>query len=333
MPEPPIVNQILRINLNGKIVAYNCPPTVVISDIKLGPCGNLWCVGSTYRPIRQGQPLEQPIIVKVSTSGDMSVFSAGLPLTYPHITLQKLVIDSSGNLWVLSNPQGVWKLTTTGNIELQIPLTFQPLDLCVGIDENIWVLGPQDLTRISSDGSTSNFPLPHGISATALTIGGDERLWIACTLSEYPNSHSIMITCDASGNFTLLNFQFNYTISSIVKGPDGDIWALARSDSYGSVQPPWSILRISMNGIQSTFIFNKTSAGGPIVFGTDNSLWVQTALANNFRLLRITLDGDYTSYRVRVGPTAAFPGCFCLGNDGDVWAGTGLQDRAPQLAA
>jgi len=199
--------------------------------------------------------------------------------------------------------------------------------ITAGSDGNLWFIGANTITRASTSGSVTSFPLPAGknIAPYAIVAGPDGNIWFSdqtpSTSSALPVFSIARIT--PSGVITEFTLPSpRYLASSITPGPDGNIWfseffvGTQPSDLVGIPNQPDRVARVTPSGIITEFPLSLTDSVGHITAGPDGNLW----LTMPGRIARITPNGNITRFALSNDPAVTvFPGAITAGADGNLW--------------
>jgi virginiamycin B lyase len=154
-----------KVTPQGEVTEYTVgthPDNLGLSDIAVGPDGNLW--------FTEGG---RPKVGRITPDGQITEFTLPDPAASP----SSIVAGPDGNLWFAE-----WRGAKIGRITPSGEMTEFPLrdsaGLTVGPDGALWATGATTIARIATDGSSTSFPLPESIEYPGEIIAGpDGALW------------------------------------------------------------------------------------------------------------------------------------------------------------
>ncbi|HTU82512.1 MAG TPA: hypothetical protein VMF61_10305 [Candidatus Acidoferrales bacterium] len=239
-----------------QLMTKNGPRPVGVSDVCLGPDGNIWATGAS-----------SGAILKIDADGKYTMY----PIlgTVP----MGISVGADKNLWFAENQGGkIGKITTAGVVTTYaIPVpkgaTSQPAWTTLGPDGRIWFVdqginGALGFGAVSTSGKIVRYPLPARSDPVEIVAGPDKNLWItdgglnailvASTSGKIVATHKLP-TADAAPwgiavgpdkNLWFAEFQGNkigrittggqikeWTVPSafagplnVAAGPDGNVW-------------------------------------------------------------------------------------------------------------
>lgn len=166
-------NKIGKISPSGIIVEYPIPTFDSRPyDISLGADGNVWFTEENGKKIG-----------KITPEGIISEYS--IPSTF--ITGKAITLGSDGNMWFIEATLGglgpkIAKITPGGIITEYDNLKFQPMDIVVGKDKNLWFTGGfvNKIGSITPNGQLSEFNVPE-IDNRGITIDESGNIWFVET--------------------------------------------------------------------------------------------------------------------------------------------------------
>jgi virginiamycin B lyase len=282
-----------RITPTGKIAEFGAEG---VGDIVSGPDGNVWFT----------EPVWPAAIERVTPSGQITMFSAGLPRDS---TPDAIVVGPDANLWFIDGKDGyglaVGRIPLRGNItEYPVHTGTGPAtgatDIVAGRNGDLWysVASPGMIGRITTVGRVRDFSagLPADAFPGDLVVGPDGNIWFT---EAVPGGNAIARITPA-GRITEFPVSQGGNLTNIVAGPDGNLWF--------PTNDPTTIARITPSGKITQF-----SAGipppsreqgapniGEIVVGPDKNLWFTQS--NPPAIGRITPDGHITELGSSAGP-------------------------------
>ena len=148
---------------------------------------------------------------------------------------------------------------------------------------SIELLEPRQLMSAATSSQITEYQLPDNVVAVgAMVKGPDGNLWFT-----YQGGHYIPVTNPApglatqvfqggwgvgdispGGKYQLLPVTDNAGLSSLIVGPDNNLWTIQTQDVAGF---PSVLERISTNGDVATF--PDPFSGGTLVAGSDGDIW------------------------------------------------------------
>jgi virginiamycin B lyase len=166
--------------------------------------------------------------------------------------------------------------------------------------------------RISqAGGPIKEFQVPgYGAYATAITtVASTGQVWFASVES---SSVARLGRISSTGVITMLpTANTSAVISSLVGGPDGNLWVTRVSNQWGD-----SVSKVVTVGWGSWTHYKLTPYSNPqyITVGTDNNLWFTQSSGN--KIGRMTTAGVRTDFALPVGSK---PQQIVAGPDGAMW--------------
>jgi virginiamycin B lyase len=245
--------------------------------------------------------------LRSSPEGFAQFYKDARPGGYP---IGQIVRGPDANLW-FADTSSIGRLTPDGK-----QTKFAP-DAAGGIIANgptqaLWftsfdALGNPAISRITTDGSIKNFPIPSKLFVIALTSGPDNNEWYA------DNGQDSVGKITPTGNLTEYQLPDAHTHRpvAIAGGPDGNVW-FAAVDFYG--QTP-EVGRVTPNGAITEFpLASCTQDSDSIALGSDGNLWTSAYCSSGYSMVRVTPSGAITAYRV-AHPVIE----MTTGTDGELW--------------
>jgi streptogramin lyase len=210
-----------------------------------------------------------------------------------------------GDVWV-GRGEALMRVASTGSVYVRPTPGLRPNAIAVGPSGSLWFVDPgrQRVARLDAAGSLTVFS--DGIDqldfGTMLTLGADGAMW----LTEPVASRIVRITWD--GGVTAFPIP-GLEPSSIVTGPDGNLWFTATGVQPGEDR----VGRLTPSGQLATFELNAGDLppGNGIAVGPDGNLWVATFGP----LARVGIDGHIDYLRAGGGGSVS----VATGADGNIW--------------
>lgn len=248
------------------------PPYLATGSIATGPDGNIWFPTVAYEHFGTTQP--SGAIGRITADGKLSMFALPNPNSYP----QSIVAGPDGTLWFTA-VQG------SGKVEYGV-------DTPPGFQQSVSEIGYLTITGKF----TLLNPLPSGTYAGEIVNGPDDHLWFTEAMYSGSPGNSetnqlARVTSSASGGairtFSLPLLQQDDIVTSLVTGPDGNLWF----GISGVVMPGYNefgkIGRMTPQGALQVFALGKFIEDRNLVTGPDKNLWFTCSSGVG----RITVDG------------------------------------------
>jgi virginiamycin B lyase len=226
-----------------------------LSDVCLGPDGNMWITGASSGSIEKVDESGKFIgTYKVLGSGPVSI-----------------TVGADKNLWFAESQTGkIGKITTSGKItEYALPVagaTPQPNGTTLGPDGNIWYVDDGSTGgsagKITPAGKLTSYPLPANSGPQSITAGPDGNLWIS------DGGLNAILVISPSGK-VVATHRLPTTDAApwgITMGPDKNIWfAEFGANLIGRMTPSGELKEIPV----------PSANAGPlyITAGPDGNLW------------------------------------------------------------
>jgi streptogramin lyase len=220
-----------------------------------------------------------------------------------------------GSLWFTEkNANKLGRYSTTGVLtEYAIPTpNSAPEQITAAADGKVWFTEHygRKIGYISdTGGAITEFALtgvgefPTAITATSTGV------WFAS--NEQPNVARIGSITSAGAIHELPTAQSSTYVTSIVRGPDGNLWITNVSTQWGD-----SVAKVFTSGWGSYTYYRLPAGANPqdITVGPDNNLWLTEKNLN--RIGRITTTGLITQFALSSG---SGPEDIVAGPDGALW--------------
>jgi len=247
-----------------------------LRGITLAPDGSLWAAA----------PLGHSVF-RLSPSGVTTQFSM------PNLSPYAVTPGPGGSIWFAA--QGTaGKITSSGQLTVfSLPTDNGPAgEITTGPDGNLWLTdrNSNGVVRLAPNGSVVEFLLPDPVLSGQLSIqaGFNDDLWFT------------EVDGNRIGRLTTNGVLTEYTLphpgsqpSTLVKGPDGNMWFTEAAGRIGRITPQGAITEINLPAISPSAL-----AAGP-----DGNLWF--AESSGFYIGRLTLGGT-------LGPCVPGDTVLCL---------------------
>jgi streptogramin lyase len=260
-----------RITSAGAITEFGLPDTGGSPyGIAVGPDKNIWI---TVTGVGQGR---QDWIGRISTSGEVTKFSAGSPIDPASWTSPEgIAAGPDGNIWFTEASAGrIGRMTPAGVLtEFPIPSgqASSPRAIVAGPDGNLWFIESGRLAgiaKITPNGAISEYRVGalDELYLTAIIAGPDGNLWFTqSTYSGSPRKGAIgRVT--PNGEFTTFDLPQGSLAHGLAAGPDRNIWF---TDFGGN-----TVGRMSTGGAIRQFSLPRRNAQPlAITAGIDGRMW------------------------------------------------------------
>lgn len=221
--------------------------------------------------------------------------------------LGEIARGSDGNVWFLEYfSNTVDRVTPTGQLT-RFPADFYR-DLTTGPDGNLWLSGAYGkVTKMTTSGVTTDYPLPAGMGLGQITSGPGGRLWATGADSSGPAIVSIDPATGATQAFPLSGNAYPRDIAA---GPDGNLWfTTVNAGGIGRMTPAGVATSFPVPGGKGTYETDGVTAG------PDGNVWFTDG--NDNLVGKVTPAGTMTVYPAPL--TSSFPYNITAGPDGNVW--------------
>jgi len=225
-----------------------------LTDITVGPDGNLWFVESQAGKVG-----------RLTLAGEVEEFAM------PH-SISGITVGPDNSLWI-AGAGALTKMTTSGTIVAAYPLP-TPSDSARGVLSGpggaLWFIefGTGKIGRMSPTGDLfvkSEFPVQNAAYAILkLAVGSDNSVWYTVCSTKY-----VIGKMGLSGN-TEYPFPTHTCSTGLTAGPDGNIW-FTEEEAH-------KIGRVTLSGTMTEFpVPAPGGAPGPNTTGPDGNLWFGAA--------------------------------------------------------
>ncbi len=309
-----------RITISGTISQIGSFQDDNAGGFVLGPDGNFWATDEKLSLVDRITPSGQITSYPTPTpNGDPECITVGPnnDLWYTEGSGNKIAnitLTSPGQIQVTNNPFPLATWTTTEDL-IPTPAS-APCSIVLSPDGNLWFtqLNAADIGRITPSGVVTEYPIPSGNFAAALTVGANGTIWFTEDAGNYIGQITV---ATAGGAPVIQEFPFanSATTSNITWGiaatPDGNVW-FANSNFIGEMSPSGAVL----NEFQTSAGFARYS----LIVGPDGNLWF--ADFDEAKIGKVNLNaatgsvGMVTEYPL---PPGSSPLYLVNGPDGAIW--------------
>jgi virginiamycin B lyase len=224
---------------------------------------------------------------------------------------------SDGSIWFTERSANqLGRVASDGTLtEYSVPTASSaPEQITASPDGNVWFTERygRKIGRVSQGGGgITEFTVPGtGAYPTAITTDGSGKVWFASADSA---ATARLGRISSTGTITqMATGATRTTITSIVGGPDGNLWVTEVSSYWGD-----SVSKVTTSGFGSFTNYRlPTSNASPqsITVGSDNNLWFTESSGD--KIGQITTDGALTEYAL---PAGSRPQQIVSGPDGALW--------------
>jgi streptogramin lyase len=286
--------------------SVSSPESIEPGDITVGADRNLWFPETGTNRIG-----------RITTMGDVEEF------TIPDASALGRVIapGPDGKIWVLgSGLDGqvhAWAVDASGlSVEIAslgdnpaLGTGFLPAGITAGPDGNVWISKLSSIARVSPAGQVTEFPIGGDAIPTSITSGPDAHLWFVDSIGPFVARRQELRRVSTDGVIEQVLFAQNRqglsAPSSIITGPDGNLWFADNGYS--------EIARVTVNPLTRTvfpFVGPSELAAGP-----DGNIWI-TAYGRR-SIARMTPAGALTEFELPL--FRSNPLGIAAGPDGNIW--------------
>ena len=256
-----------------EVLALSSPRTYPFSLVA-GPDGNMWV--TEYGTGR---------IVKVSGSGKITEFGAGLPAN--------------------GGPRGIARMTTSGRVT-SFHVGGAPYAITKGPDGNVWFtdFARDRVGKITPTGRATEYDFALDSHLFGITAGPDGNLWVS------ENSRSRIARVTPSGAITEYT-GIHLSPHSITSGADGNLWFTEDNERIGRITTAGKITEFSTAGLPISHAGGHGYATA-ISSGPDGNLWVTL---DDGSIARVTRNGAFTVFPA----THSSPTGIAFGPGANIW--------------
>ena len=256
-------------------------------------------------------------IGRITTAGDLAEF------TIPDAAAlgRAIAPGPDGKIWVvgsgLDGRVHVWAVDASGSSVAIAPLGdnpslgigFLPSGLAAGPDGNVWISKSSAIARVSPAGQVAEFSIGGDLIPGSITAGPDAHLWFVGSAGPFVARRQGLdrVTTDGAIEEILFvqNRQGVSAPSSIITGPDGNLWYADNGYS--------EITRVTLDPLARTifpFVGPTELAAGP-----DGNIWI-TAYGRRI-IARLTPAGVFAEFELPTPRSNPFG--IVAGPDGNLW--------------
>ncbi|HLK91385.1 MAG TPA: hypothetical protein VKZ18_15915 [Polyangia bacterium] len=273
-----------------------------------------------------------PLLARMSLA-DESVTLVPIPTT-----VQNLALGPDGNVWFTTGAGlSVDHLTHSGgNVrEIALPDLGFAGALTAGREGDIWVLGFDDIARVTVGGRVTLFPIVLTAGASSgdpIVVGADGNVWYARPVLTTRFIHRL----NRDGTVSDFQVAATGTITDLATGPDGAIWFTTQGPGPGDN----SIGRITLRGVASTVVqlpdndatgySTPTNMPLEITEGPDRRMYFTTYFVVPLNYIgQVTVGGQLTRFDIPTAGAASFG--ITAGADGNIWFTENFNQKVGRL--
>jgi virginiamycin B lyase len=248
-----------RITTAGIISEFSVG-TVERASLALGADNSVWYNDSTDDP--------NFVVFRVNTSGtSLSTFfppPAGLFGT-------GFMFFEGGGTWVVQVDQSggtaheIVQLNSLLTVNRTVGLNFVPVMFAHGPDGNLWITGPNQVVRVSTNNVVTPFPVSGVNVFSGITGGPDGNIWF----TEPGNNRIGSITTSGTGLREFTIPTAGGVPGRMGSGPGGAVWFIEPSTTNPRLG------RITTSGVitECPFTTSRQNQPGELVIGPDQNVW------------------------------------------------------------
>lgn len=174
--------ELIRIGADGTVTHFRVPEEVEPEGLALGPDGNLWFTGVSGRYSAEHSGSDGVGYVgRMTPTGDMTLFRPPGEGTRP----ESIAVGPDGRLWfVETGPDRVATIGVDGTFGPRYKLRVGGVDggllegsqgrLVFGPEDDAWIVGFEQLIRMTPNGQQTVFPDATG---EAIAVGSEGNIW------------------------------------------------------------------------------------------------------------------------------------------------------------
>jgi virginiamycin B lyase len=295
------------ITVTGRIVEFDLPqPAVFPQQLVVGPDGALWFRTSTAQ------------LGRMSPIGHRVTF---FPI--PAIGVSGgIAVGPDRHIW-FGTAAGIGRLDPISGAVDEFPLfdvVSGAQDVVAGHDGNLWTVGFDDVSRVTTAGVVTPYalPTPITVSGSHLTAGPDGNVWV-----ENPTG-ALLARVTPAGAITEFPVGPGGQLFGIAAGHDHHIWFTRQGGAPGQN----SIGRMTLSGVPSTVVQLPDSTTTPpnppsgmpmaITAGDDLAMYYTTYFEQPLNYIgRVTPGGRLTKFIIPTAGAASFG--ITSDRTGDIW--------------
>jgi streptogramin lyase len=214
-----------RVTPQGEVTEFTVDvhaANVGLSDIVVGPDGNLW--------FTEGG---RPRVGRITTGGQVTEFT----LPDPQVSPMSIAAGPDGNLWFTEFRGGkVGKVTPGGEIA-EFPLG-DAYGIAAGPDGGLWLTEARTISRLATDGTSADFPLPPSIEYPGEVVAGpDGALWFGFNSRFGADATPGLGRIGADGQVSQVPVPGGRQTFALSSGPFDSIWYSNGGGRIGWVMP------------------------------------------------------------------------------------------------
>jgi hypothetical protein len=122
--------------------------------------------------------------------------------------------------------------------------TSAPNDMVLDSSGDVWMLFGQNIVKVSSSGTLTTLSIPNGISAGVIAIGSDDNIWVGhvneSKISRFDQNGSNLVSFELPVSSCCSSVGFYYS-GDMVLGADGNLW-FTNGSYFGRIKPDGSAI-------------------------------------------------------------------------------------------
>jgi streptogramin lyase len=214
-----------RVTPQGEVTEFTVgvhAANVGLSDIAVGPDGNLW--------FTEGG---RPKVGRITVGGQVAEFTLADPQASP----MSIAAGPDGNLWFTEFRGGKAGRVTPGGEIAEFPLD-DAYGIAAGPDGALWLTGARTVSRLATDGTATAFPLPPSIEYPGeIVVGPDGALWFGFNSRFGADATPGLGRIGTDGQVSQVSVPGGRQTFALSSGPFDSIWYSNGGGRIGWVMP------------------------------------------------------------------------------------------------
>lgn len=238
--------------------------------------------------------------------GSITEYSIPIPWQ-PQFNPRELAVGPDNQIWH-TGINRISKVTTAGNFTQYLRgLGVNASGVVAGADGNMWFGESNYILKMATNGTVlGTYSIPSGKPALRMVLGPDDAVWFTLGNSGYVGK--------VTTTGVITEYIAASTVTDITAGPDGNMWFTY--ESAGSSNN--GVGKMTTSGVRTLYTIPAPYSARPqsITTGPDGNLWYTQTGAS--RIGKITTSGIATDYSL---PTTDITGPYGItaGSDGSLW--------------